>query len=342
MDERELRARRGASQLLALPAASPVEVVRRLLAVQAQDLGSAYLALRARVELLEADTVRQALADGSLVAGWLLRGTLHLTSAEDYRWLLALTAPACRAGSRRRLSQEGVSSADAERAVETIGRALADEGPLTRSELGERLAARGIRSEGQALPHLLALAALRGIAVLGPLEGTRQAFVLAADRLPRAPEPDRDRSLAELARRYLAGHGPALPSDLARWAGLPVRDSRAGLGSIARELVESDGGLVDLAGREPAESLPPRLLPAFDPYLLGWADRSFAVPAAHARRVHPGGGMIRATATVDGTAVATWRLRGGAVELEPFGELGSEDAAALGAEAADVLRFRAS
>src|SRR5512145_2405129 len=104
MDERELRARRGAAQLLAEPAASPVEVVRRLLAVQAQELESAFLALRARDELLEAGTVRRALADGSLVAGWLLRGTLHLTSAEDYRWLLALTAPTRRAGSRRRLS----------------------------------------------------------------------------------------------------------------------------------------------------------------------------------------------------------------------------------------------
>jgi hypothetical protein len=86
---------------------------------------------------------------------------------------------------------------------------------------------------------------------------------------------------------------------------------------------------------------PPRLLPAFDPYLLGWKERTFAVPAGHARRVHPGGGIIRAVATVDGVAVGTWRRRSGAVEIEPFSALPAEDEAALAAEAADVARFEA-
>jgi hypothetical protein len=52
------------------------------------------------------------------------------------------------------------------------------------------------------------------------------------------------------------------------------------------------------------EPIPPRLLPAFDPYLLGWKDRSFAVPPELSKQVHPGGGMIRAVATVDGVVVA--------------------------------------
>src|SRR6185437_13671382 len=42
---------------------------------------------------------------------------------------------------------------------------------------------------------------------------------LSAERRPAA--------LAELARRYLAGHGPASAADLALWAGLPLRDGRA-------------------------------------------------------------------------------------------------------------------
>ena len=40
---------------------------------------------------------------------------------------------------------------------------------------------------------------------------------------------DRDSALAELARRFLAGHAPADERDLAKWAGLPLRDARAGL-----------------------------------------------------------------------------------------------------------------
>jgi hypothetical protein len=85
--------------------------------------------------------------------------------------------------------------------------------------------------------------------------------------------------------------------------------------------------------------MPARLSPAFDPYLLGWKDRAFAVPAAHAKRVHPGGGILRATATVDGLAVGTWSAPGGLVELELFGRVAAAAKAALRAECDDVARF---
>ncbi len=134
-------------------------------------------------------------------------------------------------------------------------------------------------------------------------------------------------ALAELARRYLAGHGPATPLDLAGWAGLTLRDARAGLGTIVGELVELAGGLLDLAALDRrVEPVAPRLLPAVDSFLLGWRDRSFAVPAEHAHEVHPGGGMIRATATVDGLAVVRWKagVRGNrlAVDIDLFAAVG--------------------
>jgi hypothetical protein len=329
--------------------------VGRLLAVQAQDLRATRLALRARGKGLSSATVDRALtAERELAVGWLCRGTLHLVRSEDYPWLLGLTARSQAARSRRRLGQEGVSADDADRAVAIIGRALATDGPLGRPELAERVAARSIRTEGQAMPHLLNLAAVRGAAVLGPVKEGKQLFVLARDWLGTPPRselagPDRERALAELARRYLAGHGPATAADLAAWAGLPLRDARAGLGAIAADLVELGGELVELAGsgripgRLPARLLPARLLPAFDPYLLGWKDRSFAVPARHARRVHPGGGMLRAVATVDGVAAGTWSMRRRDdrvdVEIAPFAALAPTAARALRAEAADVARF---
>jgi hypothetical protein len=348
-----LRARRAAAQLLHRPAAAgPADVVRALLAVQAQDARAARRALRARTRGLTAAAVDAALdEERSLVVAWLMRGTLHLVASEDYPWLLGLTAPGRAAGGERRLRQEDVSEPEAERAVATVERALGADGPLTRAELAERIAAAGIRTAGQATPHLLGLAARRGVAVLGPLRDGERAFALARDWLGAAPEVPltgerRDAALAELARRYLRGHGPATAADLAAWAGLPLRDARAGLRAIGGELAEAgDGGLVDLAGRPepPQEALAPRLLPAFDPYLLGWKDRAFAVPAAHARRVHPGGGILRAAATSDGVAVATWtaRRRGDAlaVEVEPFGQLDAAVAEELDREAADVARF---
>jgi hypothetical protein len=318
-----------------------------LLAVQAQDLRAARLALRARSAGLTAADVDAALtAERSVLVTWLMRGTLHLVGRGDYPWLLGLTAPTRLSTSRRRLAQEGVSADEAERAVRIVERALTGDGPLTRPQLAERIAAEGIRTEGQATPHLLMLAALRGVAVLGPLrEDGGHAFALARDWLGTAPPTElagaeRDGALAELARRYLAAHGPAAPDDLAAWSGLALRDARAGLQAIASELAERGDDLLDLAAREPTpEAIPARLLAAFDPYLLGWKDRAFAVPTRYAKRVHPGGGMLRATATVDGLAVATWSSAGGTLKLEPFGRLPAGARAALEADADDVARF---
>jgi len=353
-----LRRARAAAQLLDRPRAAGVaEVVARLLAVQAQDLRAARLALRARTTGLRAADVDAALTDErSVVVAWLGRGTLHLVGRDDYPWLLGLTAPTRLTASRRRLGQLGVTPRQAERAMEVIERALAEEGPLTRPELAERLAARRIRTEGQATPHLLGLAGLRGIAVLGPLrDDGAHAFALTREWLGVAPDPalegaEREAALAELARRYLAAHGPAAAADLAAWCGLPLRDAHAGLSAIAAELAPRDGDLFDLAARGSADrggsaerggsaAIPPRLLPAFDPYLLGWKDRGFAVPARHAKRVHPGGGMLRATATVDGRAVGTWSAAGGQVAIELFGRLDAAAKQALREDGQDVERF---
>ncbi|HEY4778393.1 MAG TPA: winged helix DNA-binding domain-containing protein, partial [Solirubrobacterales bacterium] len=268
-----------AQGLSGTPLKRPVDVVERLLAVQGQDPRGARLAVRARTKGLAAADVDRALTeDRSLLITWLNRGTLHLVRSEDYPWLHALTTPPLQTSSATRLSQEGVTPKAAERGVETIERALGGEGPLTRAQLRERLDSAGVRTEGQALVHLLFLTTLRGLVVRGPMVGREQAFVLVRDWLDPARPVDRDAALAELARRYLVGHGPADDRDLARWAGLPLRDARAGLGAIASELVEREDGLVDLAKRPPAEPIPPpRLLGAFDPLLLGWVSREDVV-----------------------------------------------------------------
>jgi Winged helix DNA-binding domain len=319
-----LRRARAAGQWLGRPATEPAAIVRHLLAVQAQDLRAARLALRARGTGFDAAEVDAALADGTLVIAWLLRGTLHLVAREDHGWLLGLTAPIGEAASRRRLGQLGVR--DPGRAVGLIASAVAER-PHTRAELGARLAGAGIAVEGQALPHLLMRAARAGACVVG----AGGAFVPApaGGAVPGDPLGELG-ELGELARRYLAAHRPAEPQDLAAWSGLPLRDARAGFAAAGKP-----GG-----GRPPAR-VAPRLLPAFDPYLLGWRSRDFAVPAAHARAVHPGGGMLRATMTADGRAVGTWTLRGGKVALEPFAPLPARARAALERDAADVERFAA-
>jgi len=91
--ERERVDRRLAAQLLLGPAADGVvEVVDRLLAVQAQDLRAARLAIRSRTTGLRATDVDRELNNRTLLVTWLNRGTLHLVQPEDYWWLQQLTS----------------------------------------------------------------------------------------------------------------------------------------------------------------------------------------------------------------------------------------------------------
>ena len=328
------------AQLLAgPPAKNPVAVVERLLAVQGQDPRGARLAIRARSTGLTAADVDRALTDDrTLLITWLNRGTLHLVRSEDYPWLQALTAPRLMTGSARRLAQEGVTPNAAERGVKVIERSLANEGPLTRAQLRERITAANVRTEGQALVHLLLLASLRGLTVRGPMVGREHAYVLVRDWLDKPKPVDRELALAELARRYLAGHGPADDRDLAKWVGLPLRDARTGLGAIASELVERGSGLVDLAGRPAAAELPPpRLLGAFDPVLLGWVCR--APLLADKQPIITINGIFRPFALVRGRAAGIWTLPAGKVALAPFGRLTRDDAAALQTDARAVVSY---
>jgi hypothetical protein len=339
VEERTVAERLKAQALAGRPLRDPAAVAERLLAIQGQDPRGARLAVRVRTRGTSAADVDRALSDDrTLLITWLNRGTLHLVRSEDYPWLHALTAPRLLTANARRLAEEGVTPRAAERGVGTIVNALAEEGPLTRLQLRERLDATGVRTDGQALIHLLMLSTLQGHTVRGPMIGKQHAYVLLGDWLaPRKPV-DRDIALAELARRYLAGHAPAGERDLARWAGLPLRDARAGLEAIAPELKQRRDGLLQLKGQSLKAAIPPpRLLGSFDPLLLGWESRG-PIVGAHKALVTTNG-LFRPFALVDGRAAAIWKLSDGKVSIEPFGTRAAGVRAALDAEAADVAHF---
>jgi winged helix DNA-binding protein len=321
------------------PLKRPVDVAERLLAVQGQDPRGARLAVRARTAGLSAADVDRALTEQrALLITWLNRGTLHLIRSEDYPLLQSLTTPPLRTSADRRLRQEGLSEATIEKALKTVEKALAEEGPLSGKQLKERLEVARLQTAGQAFIHLMFLAAVRGISVRGPMLGKQHAYVLVEDWLGPQRPPERDVALAELARRYLVGHGPADERDLARWSGLPLRDARAGLEAIARRLRQREDGLVELRRAPPPAPLPPpRLLGAFDPLLLGWISREEVV-GPHKLLVTING-IFRPFALVDGRAVATWGLAGGKVTIKHLGKVSKKAAAALEADAAAVQQF---
>jgi hypothetical protein len=343
--DQQVQSRRFAAQLLSgEQGRSAVAVADRLLAIQGQDPRGARLAVRSRSTGLTAADVDRALTeDRSLVITWLNRCTLHLVRSEDYWWLHELTAkPQFQVGCLRILARLGVAEQQADKGVAVVEQALRTDGPLSRAQIAERLAAAGLpRKSGVAL-HVLMLASLRGNAVRGPMVGAQHAYVSTHDWLgsPR-PAFDRDVALAELARRYLAGHGPASDRDLAKWAGLPLGQVRRGLQAIAAELRERPDDLAELAAASTGEESlpPPRLLGAFDAVLLGWESRDHIL-AGH-QGIVTVNGQFRPFALVGGRAAGIWAYSAGQVTMDRFGALPADVEAALGAEALDVARFLA-
>ena len=329
-------------------------VVRAAGGIQAQELPAACLGVRARGAGLRLADVEQARLEGrTVVRTWAMRGTLHLLAAEDLAWLLPLLGPVFIAGDARRRGQLGLDEATARRGVEVIRDRITGRGPQTRKEIAGELAAHGIPSEGQATIHLIALAALEGRICQGPEREGEPAFALLEEWLGRLPAPHPPATaLAELARRYLAAFGPAGPGDLAAWSGLGRRVARR-----AWDLIEPDTLALEVDGNpawilkerrewldEPqADSPQVRLLPRFDNYLLGYADRGLALDPRYARRINAGGGIVHAAVLVDGRVLGTWRIqrRKGKVEVsvEPFEELPPALLSGLEAEALDVGRF---
>jgi hypothetical protein len=343
LQDRTVLARRLAAQLLSgSPAGGVVEATRHLLAVQAQDPRAARLALRARAAVGHASAVDEALThERSLIITWVNRRTLHLIAAEDEPLLHALTTPQLRTASDRRLRQEGVSEAAARRGVAAIVKALGNVGPMTRAQIRVILERAKVPTARQALVHILFRATLDGLIVRGPVKAGDHAFALVADWLGDRPKIDRSRALAELARRYLVGHGPADERDLAKWAQLSLRDARAGLNAIASELDQRPGGLLDLprTGAPPPSLPPPRLLGPFDPLLLGWCSRELVLGTPG--EVVTVNGIIRAIALVNGRAAGTWTMPGGRVELNLWTKASRATALALQREASAIEAYLA-
>ena len=280
------------------------------------------LAVRARTARSSAAAVERALADGALVRTWAMRGTLHLLAAEDVPLVLAVFGPLHLARGRRRLTELGLPPPQAERSTVEAADILAAHGPLSRRELAAHLRERGVpvAADGQAPIHVVARAAHAGVL----LEVGEDRYGL----LDPPPLPDRDAALRELARRYATGHAPATAEDFATWSGLPAADIRTAWEDHPRIEGDADEGGV-------------RLLPAFDEWLLGWAARDLVLPAQHAKRAVPGGGIIRPVAIADGRVFATWRLDRpkARIELSPFGRVTKTMRAGVDAEVAAIGAF---
>jgi hypothetical protein len=289
------------------PAASPEQVVRELLAVQAEIRPQAAWAVATRTTGVTEPDLDRLLDDGTVLRTHVLRATWHFVLPDDIRWLLELTAPGLRRTWQSLQQSLATSGAELERSQRVVVDALTAEGPLTRKALADHLHEAGLPAEGQRLGLVLGAAELEALICSGPGE----TYALLSERAPAARRLDRDEALAEIALRYFTGHGPATERDLAYWATLTVTDVRRGLVAVADRLqrVECDGRTYWAADGPPddVERLESRahLLQILDEYYRGYQhsrallDRAGIIPAGRL----PDVGMV----LVDGQMVGGMR-----------------------------------
>ena len=319
-------------------------------------LDAAALGLRARSRGLRRANVTKAINDErAIVRTWLMRGTLHLVASDDLTWMLKILGPVFAAGNATRHARLGLDATTKSNGVTAIRQILADEAPLTRYEIVDRLRRFGIELDPktQAPIHLIAFTALQGMLCLGPdRDNGEPTYVLIDDWLGKRPAVTDMPARGELARRYFAAYGPASLEDFAAWSGLPAAQARSALSAAWTSLEE-----ISIAGRphfhprgrlrrwpQPRSAAPSvRLLPAFDTYLLGYRSRDLAVPSALQKRLQRGGGWIHPAVVVDGRAIGSWQLRrtgrSGVVNIEALAQLSRGISAQIEDEVADIGRF---
>ena len=338
---RELNRATLARQLLLRRHRLPLmRAIERIAGLQAQWPPAPYVGLWSRLEGFRREALELALRRRRILKATVMRSTLHLLTASDYATFTA----ALDGGRALGLTDEAI--AFGERFAERARDLLLSDGPLSRTEVFERLEDAAAIEEVAATPWLPWYA----VRVCGRIvHSPESAYWRAPQRrrfvaLDDVTFPDLAAARAELARRYLAAFGPASRADLRQWSGMRASDldpALSALEPLRRFRDETGRELLDLprAPLPPAETrAPARLLPRFDNLLLSHADRR-RVLTDEQRAIVIQGGMVEQTFLVDGFVAGTWSIEGGRVRLAPFAPLPQAARRELGDEAARLESF---
>ena len=344
---RELNRATLARQLLLERAAiSPTAAVEQLIGMQAQEARPPFIGLWSRLQNARREAVIQAINDRDLVRATLMRGTIHLFSAVDYRTF----RPAIQPVLGRAMSVLGSRSAglDVERVLPAAYTLLA-EGPLPFNDIRDRLQAQfpemNDRALGFAVRMLIPL-------VVIPAEHrwaylANAPFGLADEWIGPCDPPDS--ALQELIRRYLAAFGPATVTDAQTWLGISglkptFEELRPELIVLKGERSKEYFDLPD-APRPPAETTAPvRFLPDFDNLLLSHGDRTRVIADDHRGIVYQKGNLrLLPTFLVDGVVAGMWRSerkrKEATLTITPFIPLSATTRRELADEGGGLIHF---
>lgn len=291
---------------------SPKDLIAHFGCVQAQDTRQARWVIASRIEGATDASIKASLARGEIVRTWPMRGTLHYTDPSHVRSLLALCASKTLSGFPKRRAILGISDAHAEKALALMQKGLRGK-TLSRTELGTLLEKGGIPMQTQWVYHLACYAATKGLICFGPPNDDDDTFVLLDEWVPAQKPLSREAQLAELARMYVRGHGPATIDDLAWWSGLGKGDCTKALAAIADEcetLILPNGKTGYFYASPTAPKKNPshlRLLGGFDEYFLGYKDRSPIADVAHHSKLFTTNGIFFPLILKDGRVIGSWK-----------------------------------
>jgi hypothetical protein len=229
--------------LLGRESLNVVDAVRRVVALQAQQPASPYLALWNRLSGFDPADLDAAVTGLQTVKSTLMRITLHKVRAEDYRAFREAMEPTLRASrlGDSRFTASGLTAAHADALVPDLLK-YADR-PRTAAEM------QGWLEERLGAPiEPVAWRMLRQYAPLwhAPTGGlwsfdTKQSYVAVSTR-PVLADPDAAaRSLQTLIYRYLEGFGPASVADMAQFALVQRARAKAAVQALAVELEQLEG-----------------------------------------------------------------------------------------------------
>ncbi|MFE3256442.1 winged helix DNA-binding domain-containing protein [Nocardia sp. NPDC059229] len=337
---RTLLLRQKLNERVAMPAA---ELVRHLVAMQAQEPNWPYVGLWSRLTDFRHEDLTALLRDRTVVRATTIRRTVHLTDAQDYRWLYPTVRPAIEPTLRSAYLRDAVEGLDIAE-LASAGTELLTGTTTSRRDLGKRLSERFPGREPRVLVHALG--------IIHPLVHDPAAGVWGAWRgrsvsVSPAEEaigtPLADGPLPEtLVRRYLAAYGPATAADIQEFAG--VTRLAAVIARLRPELrvLHDDSGreLFDLPDAPIADAelpAPVRFLPAFDNACLGHRDRSRIISDADRARIAKiaSGGVPMYL--VDGFVHGRWDLDGSTIRITPWHSLTHATEAAVRDEAERLL-----
>ncbi|WP_299535594.1 winged helix DNA-binding domain-containing protein [uncultured Streptomyces sp.] len=327
------------------------EGARRVVALQAQQPASPYIALWNRLAGFDPASLDAAWAGNRVVKSTLMRLTLHAVHADDYRAFREAMEPTLHGSRLRdpRFTASGLTADDAPALVAELLR-YADR-PRTVAESEEhlrRFLGRPLESAAQRM--LRQYAPLWHAPTGGPWAfGHRPSHIAATGAPPVPVGPDAAaEGMKVLVRRYLAGFGPASVADIAQFGLVGRHRARAAVRELSGELETLEGpdgtvlhdlpGLPRPAGDTPA---PPRLMAMWDSVLLAYADRSRVVPPAHRTYVTRVNGDVLPTLLVDGRVAGVWRPTPDGIEATAFHRLPKPVWQALSEEAAALTAFLA-